>query len=174
MKRGRQDGNWILPLQEQWGGDLEVVVRVLQTALTPAFLLAAVASLLNVLTTRLARAVDRSRELQRSLGESAGKERQAIRDELAIIGKRKRLSRISILFSVTGAVVICIMVALLFLMGISAFSMAELIVSMFTLAMGLIAFALIALLWETTLAAHEVDIPDLAADDDGGDTAATK
>jgi hypothetical protein len=163
-----------MPLQEQWGGDLEVVVRVLQTALTPAFLLAAVASLLNVLTTRLARAVDRSRELQRSLGESTGKERQAIRSELVIIGKRKQLVRLSIQLSVTGAVVVCAMVAMLFFMGISPFSMAELIVSMFIVAMGLIAFALIALLWETTLAAHEVDMPALAADDAGVDAGATE
>jgi hypothetical protein len=37
---------------------------VVQTALTPAFLLVAVGSLLNVLTGRLSRIVDRSRDLK--------------------------------------------------------------------------------------------------------------
>ena len=49
----------------KFGPDLASVISVLQTALTPAFLLVAVGSLLNVLTGRLARIVDRSRDLQR-------------------------------------------------------------------------------------------------------------
>ncbi|MEY3833713.1 MAG: hypothetical protein RLZZ130_1191, partial [Pseudomonadota bacterium] len=49
----------------KFGPDLAAVISVLQTALTPAFLLVAVGSLLNVLTGRLSRIVDRSRDLQR-------------------------------------------------------------------------------------------------------------
>ena len=48
----------------QLGIDMQTVISVLQTALTPAFLLVALGSLLNVLTGRLSRIVDRSRELQ--------------------------------------------------------------------------------------------------------------
>jgi hypothetical protein len=57
----------------KFGPDLAAVISVLQTALTPAFLLVAVGSLLNVLTGRLSRIVDRSRDLQRQYAQTDGK-----------------------------------------------------------------------------------------------------
>ena len=45
-------------MQAEFGPDLSMVISVLQTALTPAFLLVAVGSLLNVLTGRLSRIVN--------------------------------------------------------------------------------------------------------------------
>ena len=59
-------------MHPEFGPDLTVVVSVLQTALTPAFLLVAVGSLLNVLTGRLSRIVDRSRDLQQLHGVTEG------------------------------------------------------------------------------------------------------
>lgn len=153
-------------MQEQWGTDLEVVIRVLQTAMAPAFLLAALASLLNVLTTRLARVIDRSRELQRNFIVATSAEQDGLRQELRLISRRKKLCRASIMLAVLGAIVICFIVALLFLMGLSSFSMATLVIWMFALAMALVAASLAALLWETGLAAHEVGVPpELITDD---------
>lgn len=156
-------------MQEQWGSDLETVIRVLQTAMAPAFLLAAVASLLGVLTNRLARAVDRSRDLQGRYRAAAAAERIAIRAELELLVRRKRLVRRSILLNVSGAVTICVMAGLLFLMGLTEFSQAELIIGLFALAMGLIALGLGALLRETTIAADESDVAfdRLDAQEDG-------
>ncbi|HMU21763.1 MAG TPA: DUF2721 domain-containing protein, partial [Sphingorhabdus sp.] len=61
-------------LHVQWGVELESVIRVVQTALTPAFLLVAVGSLLNVLTGRLSRIVDRSRRLEEKHAQVSGKD----------------------------------------------------------------------------------------------------
>lgn len=153
-------------MHEQWGAELEVVIRVLETALAPAFLLAAIASLLNVLTSRLARIVDRSRELQMHFVDADQGQRTALRAELLTIARRKKLCRLSMLLAVLGAIIICLMVALLFLMGLSQFSMASLVISMFALAMGLIAGSLVTLFLETSLAAHEIGLsPYLLADD---------
>ena len=59
-------------MHPEFGPNLTVVISVLQTALTPAFLLVAVGSLLNVLTGRLSRIVDRSRDLQQLHGVTEG------------------------------------------------------------------------------------------------------
>lgn len=152
-------------MQEQWGSDLEIVIRVLQTAIAPAFLLAAIASLLNVLTTRLARTVDRSRELQKHLADPTLANRQEMHAELRVVGKRKRIAHIAIMLSIAASVTICVMAGLLFLMGLTSFSAATLIISMFTVAMGLLACSLCALLWETGLAVHEVDSAQHGIDD---------
>lgn len=156
-------------MQEQWGSDLEMVIRVLQTAMAPAFLLAAVASILGVLTNRLARAVDRSRDLQGRYRAAAAAERIAIRAELELLVRRKRLVRWAMIFSVSGAVTICIMAGLLFLMGLTSYSQAEVIIGLFAVAMGLIALGLGALLRETTIAADESDVAfdRLDAQEDG-------
>jgi Protein of unknown function (DUF2721) len=145
-------------MQEQWGSDLETVIRVLQTALAPAFLLAAIASLLNVLTGRLAGIVSRSRELQKQLPEIAGETSGAVISELRVVAKRKKLSRIAISLSILGAIVICLMVSLLFVMGLTSFSMASLTITMFAVAMGLIACSLGALSIEVGLASREAEI----------------
>jgi ABC-type multidrug transport system permease subunit len=145
-------------MQEQWGSDLEIVIKVLQVSLAPAFLLAAIASLLNVYTTRLARIVDRSRELQKALPATTGGAREKIVSELIVVAKRKKLVRGSLVLSIIAAVVICLMVGLLFLMGLTSFSRAEIVIGMFAVAMGLIAFSLCALLAETGLASHDIDV----------------
>jgi ABC-type transporter Mla maintaining outer membrane lipid asymmetry permease subunit MlaE len=154
-------------MQEQWGQDLEIVVKVLQVSLAPAFLLAAIASLLNVYTTRLARIVDRSRELQKLLPDAVDEARAKTLSELRMVAKRKKLVRASLLLSILAAVVICLMVGLLFLMGLTSFSRAEIVIAMFAVAMALIAASLVGLLAETGLASHDIDvaIDDLASSD---------
>ncbi|MDX2210957.1 MAG: DUF2721 domain-containing protein [Sphingopyxis sp.] len=140
-------------MQGQWGAELELVVAVMQAALAPAFLLTAVAGLLNVMTARLARAVDRARELQRSYRDADDRERRWLGAEFDLIIRRKKLIRLAMLLCVGGAVLICLLIALLFIMGLSRLSLAWLIKSLFAGAMGLIAAALMMLLRETRLAA---------------------
>ena len=140
-------------IQGQWGAELELVVTVMQAALAPAFLLTAVAGLLNVMTARLARAVDRARELQRAYRDANDRERGWLNEEFDLITRRKKLIRFAMLLCVGGAVLICLLIALLFIMGLSRLTLAWLIKSLFAGAMGLIAAALTMLLRETRLAA---------------------
>ena len=98
----------------QPGPELDLVISVLQTALTPAFLLVAVGSLLNVLTGRLSRIVDRSRDLQRQHAETEGAAHQRVVDELRIVERRMRVVGSSILLAVLSAITVCVMIAILF------------------------------------------------------------
>ena len=102
----------------KFGPDLAAVISVLQTALTPAFLLVAVGSLLNVLTGRLSRIVDRSRDLQRQYAETDGKAHQRVVTELRIIEKRMRVVGSSILCAVLSAISVCIMIVALFVLSL--------------------------------------------------------
>jgi MFS family permease len=145
-------------MQEQWGADLEAVIAVLQTALTPAFLLVAVGSLLNVLTGRLSRIVDRSRDLGERHPKTKGAERVQLVLEMRILQRRMHVVGFSILMSVLSAVVVCIMIGLLFLMGLSHFSMAALIVASFILGLLLLSASLIAFVWEVRLSTHAIRI----------------
>ena len=145
-------------MQEHWGTELKTVISVLQTALTPAFLLVAVGSLLNVLTGRLSRIVDRSRYLEEKHPTSDGEELVRIVMELRILQKRMFIVGRSILLSVLAAIAVCIMIALLFLMGLSDFSQAWLIVAVFMVALLLLSGALLSFVQEVSTATHAIKV----------------
>jgi ABC-type siderophore export system fused ATPase/permease subunit len=144
----------------QPGPELDVVISVLQTALTPAFLLVAVGSLLNVLTGRLSRIVDRSRDLQRQHAETEGAAHQRVVDELRIVERRMRVVGSSILLAVLSAITVCVMIAILFLMGLSNSSGAWLAVAVFMLALLLLAGCLLQFVREIRLATYAIYVPE--------------
>lgn len=147
-------------MQEQWGPDLQAVIAVLQTALTPAFLLVALGSLLNILTGRLSRIVDRSRELQNRHAGTKGMEHDRLVAELRVMEKRMKVVGLSILFGVLSAVTVCLMIGLLFLMGLTSFSKAWIVVAVFMSSLGLMASALMLFVREVQLATHAIHIPE--------------
>ena len=158
-------------MQEQWGADLETVIRVVQTALTPAFLLVAVGSLLNVLTGRLSRIVDRSRDLGERHAKAKKDDLVRLVMEQRILARRMRVVGQSILLSVLAAIAVCVMIALLFLMGLTAYSRPIVIVAVFMIALMLLAASLIAFVREIKLATHAINVPSeflqLPEDNDG-------
>lgn len=147
-------------MDPKFGPDLGVVISVLQTALTPAFLLVAVGSLLNVLTGRLSRIVDRSRDLQGQHAQTQGEAHQRVVSELRIIERRMRVVGSSILFAVLSAITVCIMIALLFLMGLSKFSAAWVAVAVFMLSLALLAACLLQFVREIRLATYAIYVPE--------------
>jgi MFS family permease len=144
----------------KFGPELGVVISVLQTALTPAFLLVAVGSLLNVLTGRLSRIVDRSRDLQRQHAETEGDAHARVVSELRIIERRMRVVGSSILFAVLSAITVCVMIGLLFLMGLSSFSATWVAVAVFMVALALLAACLLQFVREIRLATYAIYVPE--------------
>lgn len=147
-------------MMTKFGPELEAVIAVLQTALTPAFLLVAIGSLLNVLTGRLSRVVDRSRDLQDRHADTTGPAHDRLVFELRVTEKRMRVVGASIMLGVLSAVTVCVMIGLLFLMGLSDFSTAWIVVAVFMLALVLMAGSLILFVREIQLATHTTYVPE--------------
>lgn len=147
-------------MSDKFGPDLDAVISVLQTALTPAFLLVAVGSLLNVLTGRLSRIVDRSRDLQRQYADTDGVAHERVVRELRIIEKRMRVVGSSILYAVLSAMSVCVEIAVLFLMGLTQFSAAWVAVAVFMLALALLSACLIQFVREIRLATYAIYVPE--------------
>lgn len=147
-------------MQAEFGPELALVISVLQTALTPAFLLVAVGSLLNVLTGRLSRIVDRSRDLQRQHAETEGVAHERVVSELRIIERRMRVVGSSILFAVLSAIAVCVMISLLFLMGLTQFSAPWIAVAVFMLALLLLVACLLQFVHEIRLATYAIYVPE--------------
>jgi hypothetical protein len=134
------------------------VTAILQTALTPAFLLVAIGTLLNIFVIRLSRIVDRSRELQAVHPGSSGVERDQLVNELRIVGKRMNVVSGSILLAVLSTIAVCAMIGMLFLMGLAGVQMAKAIVATFILALALMVASLLLFVREVQLANHSIRV----------------
>ena len=92
------------------------VGEVIRQAVAPVFLLSGVGVMLTLFINRLARAVDRSRELERHLAAVTEAERvQEVHKSLAILARRGRLLSSAIALATICALLISIAIVALFL-----------------------------------------------------------
>ena len=98
----------------QGAGQLDSVVHFIQLAIAPVFLLTAIGSMLGTMTNRIARIVDRARELEKRLAGST-EECVAEHRELRMLARRARLINMAITFTVLAALLVCVSIGGLFL-----------------------------------------------------------
>ena len=136
-----------------------MLADTIQIALAPVFLLVATASVLNVITGRLARVVDRSRVLMDKLSDKSGDARQRTVDELRGLNKRMSIINLSIGLSVASGLVVCVMVAMLFIQGGGSGALEVPIAASFIAAMALLLAALSLFLAEVRYAISAIQVP---------------
>ena len=90
------------------------VAEIIQLAVAPVFLLAGIGAFLNVCASRLARIVDRARQVEPLLLGSRGAEHARLQGEIRILDRRITLVSRAIWLSVLSAVLTCAVVILLF------------------------------------------------------------
>ena len=133
------------------------MAHAIQLAVAPVFLLTGVASILSVLTNRLGRIIDRSRSLHGKLL-SLKKENQdkEIHDELGVLIQRTRLINWAIGLCTTCVLLICSVIAILFLGSFIFINISIPIASLFVAAMLCLILALIYFIREIYLATANV------------------
>ena len=107
----------------------------IQLAVAPVFLLSGVGAFLGVLTNRLARVIDRSRQLDAMppAGDAVLAERTAIESE--VLRQRIRLVNSAITFCTYSALLVAGVVGALFVGAVARFDLTELVAATFVLAM---------------------------------------
>ena len=128
---------------------IEVVAQIIQIAVAPVFLLAGIAGLLNVLSTRLSRITDRARWIERRIPQAHHEQqRELLRAETTSLWNRILLINWAIRLSVSGALMVCLVIVTLFVGDFVVFNLSVLIAVLFVLAMLLIISGLLLLLRE--------------------------
>jgi len=97
------------------GQDVAVIAHVIQLSVAPVFLLTGVAALLSVMTSRLGRIIDRARVIEERWGENEVPARPAERAELATLARRARLASWAINLCTSAALLVCAVIAALFI-----------------------------------------------------------
>ncbi len=90
------------------------VANIIQTVLAPVFLLAGIGAFLNACTGRLARIVDRTRQIEPDLLRSRGADHDRLLAEIRTLDRRIVLVSRAIWLSVLAAGLTCLVVVLLF------------------------------------------------------------
>jgi hypothetical protein len=98
----------------QGSAQLDSVVHFIQLAIAPVFLLTAIGAMLGTMTNRVARIVDRARELEQRLAGSADSG-SAQHRELRLLARRARLINMAITSTVLSALLVCVSIGGLFL-----------------------------------------------------------
>lgn len=121
------------------------LAKAIQLSVAPVFLLTAIAGVLGVISNRLARVLDRAREVQGPTSDS--------QDLLLLRRRMGLLSRAIESVTVTGVLVSAV-VAVTFISAITVIDLAAIVVPLFVLAMLALMAGLVLLLLDTRVASR--------------------
>ncbi len=136
-----------------------MIAQTIQLALAPVFVLVAMGNILNLLSTRLGRVVDRARSLQERHTATEGEDHDEVVAEIRMIDQRITLITRAIRLLVMSGLLIGATVAVLFLEELARFSVQRVAAATFLAAICLLMWALILFLRETMVAAQQLRIP---------------
>ena len=146
---------------------IEAMAQVIQLSVAPVFLLAGIAGLLGVLSTRLARIIDRARVIERRIPQAKNDEQRALmRRETKVLWRRIALINWAIRLCISGALAVCLVIVTLFLGEFVEVNIALIVAVLFVSAMVLIVAGLMFLLTEVGLSTrHMREGMELALED---------
>ncbi len=128
------------------------IASTIQAAVAPVFLLAGIGGMLNVISSRLSRAIDRTRALEPLHRSATGAEHVRTVNELRLLDRRITLSNSAATLCVASALAVCLLIILLFIAQLSGIHYANSVAALFVIAMLLLAGGLLTLLFEIRVA----------------------
>lgn len=128
----------------------------IQLAVAPVFLLTGIGSILNVLTARLGRVTDRARKLESEIGGYPSERRRIAIGDLAALDKRMAAAHWSIALCTCSALLVCVVVAILFIGELAPIRGTAVVPVLFIAAMALLIIGLSLFLFEVQVAMRSV------------------
>jgi CBS domain containing-hemolysin-like protein len=145
------------------------IAHLIQVALTPIFLISAIGVTLNVLTSRLARIVDRARAMEdRLLNPNYAHDGRDLHAQLKVLARRSRWINAAITLITLSALFIALVVVMLFVNAFLRYELSAVIAGMFIMSMLTLAGALLTFLIEVRIATTTLRIGIIEASRHGG------
>ena len=138
--------------------DVTGIAHVIQLAVAPVFLLTGVAGLLSVLVNRLGRVVDRFRTLHGRLPDLQGEARRSAEEEMDVLGRRTWYIHRAIALCTGGALLVCMVIATLFIGSLARLEVSMIIATLFILAMVSLVVGLLFFLREIQLSTGYIHV----------------
>jgi hypothetical protein len=135
-----------------------VIQHAIQLAIAPVFLLTGIAGLLGVMANRLARIIDRARDLEQRWAAIDEKALPKARMEIADLERRRHFASWSINFCTSAALLVCIVIVTLFIEEFFRTDLKWLAGALFVGVMVALLAGLTCFLREVYLATHSIRI----------------
>ena len=136
-----------------------MIAHTIQLALAPVFVLVAIGNVMNILSTRLSRIVDRSRLLIDRHAQTDGLDHDAVVREMRMLDKRIEIIGRAIFTMLLSGLTIGVVIAMLFLDGFTSLNLHRATAAAFTIAIALMMYALLLFVRETRIASASLRIP---------------
>lgn len=107
------------------------IVHVIQLSVAPVFLLTGVATLLNVLASRLGRIIDRGRRMEHAFDNATVGETTELRAELGFLSRRAKIVNVAITLGTLSALLVCLVIAVLFVGAYFSFDVRGAVAALF-------------------------------------------
>jgi hypothetical protein len=135
------------------------ITRVISLAIAPVFLLSAIGTIINALTARLGRAVDRRRIIEEKLDHAAaeGERREMLIGELHLLARRITLVLWAIGSAVFSALLICILIGTAFTGAFTSLDLSRTVAIVFLGAVIALTMCLVLFMREVFLAVSSID-----------------
>jgi hypothetical protein len=138
--------------------DITTIAHVIQLAIAPVFLLTGIGSLLAVMANRLARIIDRARFVESGWNKLEPPERADARVELASLSQRAALASWAINFCALAALLVCALIAALFIESFVGTNLRWVVGALFVLSMFVLSAGIVCFLREVYVATHTLRI----------------
>ena len=140
------------------GNPVRMIAHTIQLALAPVFVLVAIGNIMNILSTRLGRTVDRARKLQELHAETTGAEHDRVVTEMRSVDRRIALITRAIRYLVTAGLAIGMTVAILFVEEMLGYPLEKVAAVFFLISVALMMWGLTLFLREIQTAAASLRI----------------
>ncbi len=130
------------------------IVQIIQLSIAPVFLIAGIGTLLNVLTSRLARVVDRGRAIELDLDSPMGSGQHTNRHlaELRVLDQRMNWIHNAIMLSTMAILLVCLLIVALFSVELITIDLSRIVAILFIATMASLIGGLISFLIEISYA----------------------
>jgi hypothetical protein len=135
---------------------VEGLAKAIQLSVAPVFLLAGISGLLGVLSNRLARIIDRGRQLQVQANDPSVAVSRDARRELQLQKRRMGLMLKAIELATVTVLLVALVVAIVFVSAVARLDLALLVVPLFVLAMLSLMVAVVLFLREVQIATGQI------------------
>jgi hypothetical protein len=136
---------------------IAAITHAIQLAIAPVFMLTAIGTIINALTGRLARAVDRRRQIEEILPAYEGSHHDRLSLELRILARRIVIVMRAIALAVISAIFVCLLIGTAFAAAFIQLDLSRPVALLFVAAVVALTVSLVLFMREVILAAATVD-----------------
>lgn len=141
------------------------IAHTIQIALAPSFLLTAIGAVLTLLTSRLARTVDRSRWIEEHYAPKGEAQHDYQVAQLRLIDQRMKYANRALVLCALSGMLVCVVIAGLFLGAMFDLALGQVMAMAFVIAMLLLIGGLILFLMEIRIAVEMTRVQDELLED---------